>query len=101
MYAILQSTTNPDAEGPPVTDPEIGSNVREQDELRLLGLSRIPRCAGCSRFAALVRAHRTRIPISLPWPAAPRNCRYQVCAPLVRRLSTGTPSRRALCDLLD
>ena len=59
--------------------------LRHDDTLRLLGLSRIPRCAECDRLDALRVAHQTREPLDLPLPPVPRRCRDQVCRPLVSR----------------
>ena len=59
--------------------------LRHDDALRLLGLSRIPRCADCDRLDALRVAHETREPLVPPLPPIPRSCRDQVCRPLVTR----------------
>jgi hypothetical protein len=56
------------------------------DGLRLLGLSRIPRCARCPRLGAMMRAYREGERLESPCTPAPRFCRHQVCAPMVRRL---------------
>ena len=67
--------------------PPIG--FRELDDLRVIGLSRIPRCAGCPRFRALERAVEMRSPFPAPLPAASRSCVYRVCQPMAARLSPG------------
>ena len=59
-----------------------------QDQLRLLALSRIPRCADCARLAALLAAHEAGVPLDPPPPRVPAHCRHQVCAPLVVRLTS-------------
>ncbi len=59
--------------------------LRHDDALRLLGLSRIPRCADCDRLDALRVAHQTREPLEPPLPTVPRGCCDQVCRPLVTR----------------
>ena len=66
--------------------------VTEMDGLRLLGLSRITRCEGCPRLEALRDAWERRSPLHAPWPTPPRDCRHQVCAPLIRRLGAGHPA---------
>ena len=60
----------------------------DMDALRLVALSRVPRCEGCPRFAALCAAHATRtrggrLPPSLP--DVPEYCHAVYCAPLVAR----------------
>ena len=60
----------------------------EDDALRLLGLSRIPRCVGCDRLDALRVAHETREPLGRALPLVPRGCNDQVCRPLVTRFSS-------------
>jgi hypothetical protein len=59
--------------------------ANDEDALRLLGLSRIPRCAECDVLDALRVAHETREPLSGPLPPAPRDCGDQVCRPLITR----------------
>jgi len=60
--------------------------IPELDDLRLIALGRIPRCAGCPRFQALREARRTLSPRSgIPLPAAPAFCTHRVCAPLADR----------------
>ena len=56
------------------------------DGLRLLGLSRIPRCAECPRLHALQRAHGNGgVVHSLP-PVS-QICVYRACAPMVARFT--------------
>ncbi len=81
MYAAVQ----------PIDDPEPEA-LTEMDGLRLLGLSRITRCAGCPRLEALREARDHRSAPTVRWPAPPRACRHQICAPLVRRMLAGHPS---------
>lgn len=61
---------------------------QDMDEYRLLALSRIPRCSNCSRYNALLVAHETKGNIPHPMPARPADCTYQVCMPMVQRLSS-------------
>jgi len=63
--------------------PAIG--FRDLDDLRVIGLSRIPRCAECPRFKALECAIEERFAPFMPAPAAPRSCRHEVCRPMVKR----------------
>ena len=72
-----------------------------QDALRLLGLSRIPRCASCPRLRALEAALLGGNRLAGPWPPAPRKCEHQVCAPMVRRFAGFTPRARAAGKLAD
>jgi hypothetical protein len=58
---------------------------RNLDGLRLLGLSRIPRCASCPRLESLKLAYE-RGAASWTSPAIPAECVQQVCSPLVARL---------------
>ena len=58
---------------------------RDLDALRVIGLSRIPRCADCPRFMALERAVEERFAPILPAPAVPPNCHQQVCRPMIKR----------------
>ena len=55
----------------------------EEDGLRLLALSRIPRCAVCPRLEALRANHGNGL--TRPVPNAPRSCTTRYCAPLVKR----------------
>ena len=55
----------------------------DEDGLRLLGLSRIPRCAGCPRLSALQDIHRSGSTALVPGP--PRTCTTRYCEPLVKR----------------
>lgn len=57
----------------------------ELDSLRVLALSRIPRCSHCPRFETLRLAVRDDGAAPTSLPAVPRFCTYQVCAPLARR----------------
>ena len=59
--------------------------VDELDGLRLVGLSRIPRCAVCPRFHALAVATGRPAEDATPLPPAPEKCHHQVCSPLVGR----------------
>jgi len=59
------------------------------DGLRLLAMSRIPRCGTCPRFRSLVEAHAgDRLPPG-GVPPVPTYCSHQVCAPLVARWGWG------------
>jgi len=53
------------------------------DGLRLIGLSRIPRCAVCPRFHALAVGVGRAAEDAPPLPHVPDSCHHQVCAPLV------------------
>ena len=64
----------------------------DDDALRLLGLSRIPRCAGCDVLDALRVAHETREPWVGPLPPVPHGCGDQVCRPLVARYVRPRPT---------
>jgi len=59
------------------------NGIQNEDGLRLLALSRIPRCTVCPRLAALQTLHGdgSRGPI----PGPPRTCTTRYCAPLVKR----------------
>jgi len=61
----------------------------DEDGLRLMALGRIPRCADCPRYRALVDGHQEcrggRVP-SAAMPAVPGYCHFQVCAPMAARL---------------
>lgn len=67
----------------------------EKDGLRLLGISRIPRCESCERLAALLAAYRSRTIVELPLPRVPSDCSYEFCAPLVTRFTRSTRDRKA------
>lgn len=56
---------------------------RDVDGLRLLGLSRIPRCASCPRLEGFLAAFEAGRPLTAPVPAPPSDCDYRICAPLV------------------
>lgn len=60
--------------------------ARELDELRLVALSRIPRCTGCPRLEALQDFVHLGMAIVNPWPPAPGRCRHPICVPMLRRL---------------
>ena len=64
---------------------------RDADGLRLLGLSRIPRCTACARLTALKDAYERRSRAVNPLPPVPPECSYQACAPLVFRYVSGSP----------
>ena len=68
----------------------------ERDGLRLLGISRIPRCESCNRLAALLVAYRSGATVELPLPRVPQDCSYEFCAPLVTRFTRSVPGRRAV-----
>jgi hypothetical protein len=55
------------------------------DRLRVLGISRIPRCAECPRLPALAAAVRGSRPSAERLPAPPGGCRHEVCKPLILR----------------
>ena len=60
----------------------------DEDGLRLMALGRIPRCADCPRYRALIEQHQEcragRAP-SAAMPAVPDYCHFQVCAPMAAR----------------
>ena len=91
----------PAVKGDPTDPCPSDPDPLDKDGLRLLGLSRVPRCAGCARLRALLVAHRTRGPLASPWPAPPRECREQICAPLVRRFAGARADREVLRALLE
>jgi hypothetical protein len=62
-------------------------DIRDEDGLRLFGLSRIPKCAACPRFDGLSQAHAGGSSSANQLPPVPSWCIYQFCAPLVARLS--------------
>ena len=55
------------------------------DGLRLLALSRIPRCGSCPRFGSLVEAYVHDECPSRELGPVPVSCTHQVCAPLAER----------------
>jgi hypothetical protein len=65
--------------------------AQTRDALRLLGLSRIPRCAACLRLRALETALLGGTRLAAPWPPAPQRCHHQICAPMVRRFTDLAP----------
>jgi hypothetical protein len=89
------------ADGEPMKPPSDLPVPLDKDGLRLLGLSRVPRCAACARLDALLVAHRTGTRLATPWPAPPKGCREQICAPLIRRLAPVTATRHDLLALGD
>ncbi len=60
-------------------------DVGDLNDLRLLALSRITRCADCPRYHALDHAYHSVRPAT-GLPPVPRGCHHQVCAPLVLKL---------------
>jgi len=97
----MRSTENGTADDDPMT-PLTGALLPlDKDGLRLLGLSRVPRCAACPRLDALLAAHLTGTPLAVPWPAPAACCREQICAPLVRRLAGDEATRDQLSTLRD
>jgi len=64
----------------------VASKACEIEDLTLIALGRIPRCDGCPRYVALVRAHEHGRPTGVALPAVPLACSHQACAPLARRL---------------
>jgi hypothetical protein len=70
-----------------ILDPARILKSRDKDGLRLLGLSRIPRCAGCARFKALEAAYEAGSPIVGRVPPVPGDCDYQICAPILERMT--------------
>ena len=87
------------AESDPMKPAAGAPGLLDKDGLRLLGLSRVPRCALCARLEALLAAHGAGRPLAVPWPAAPAGCREQICAPLVRRFAAGSAARDDLLAL--
>jgi len=65
------------------------------DGLRLLALSRVPRCQGCQRFGAMNSAGAAPGLRGLSLPAVPDFCTYQLCAPLATRYESAADSRAA------
>lgn len=73
--------------------PRKTTQSEDLDGLRLVALSRIPRCSGCPRFHALVAAHdggSARESL----PEAPPYCTHRVCAPLAARWSSPEAGER-------
>ena len=64
---------------------ESNPQFKDQDDLRLLALSRIPRCAACSRLRALKQTHDNGAPLEAPLPPIPDGCDTPYCAPLAAR----------------
>jgi hypothetical protein len=70
---------------------------RDMDHLRLLGISRIPRCADCPRLPVLAAAVRRSSGSAAPLPEARDDCRHEVCRPLISRyFPTGRSCARPL-----
>lgn len=67
----------------------VAKSVSDLDGLRLLALSRIPRCGGCARFRWLVEAHTGDRRPAGDLPVVPPACHHQVCAPLVTHWDAG------------
>jgi hypothetical protein len=63
------------------------TEANDLDGLRLVALGRIPRCADCDLYRALLGLHAdgSRPPFVLP--QAPADCSHKICAPLAARLS--------------
>ena len=66
--------------------------TRNTDGLRLLAVSRIPRCSRCPRLAMLQAVYRreTRAEAQ-PLPPVPSFCSHTVCRPLVDRMLRISP----------
>jgi len=94
MNAEARSSRTAHPEESPAPVFSVKPETRPGDDFRLLGLSRIPRCADCAVLRRLVQAFEAAVATGLPWPAAPGNCRERVCAPLVRRFSARSEPRR-------
>jgi len=60
------------------------TDQKNLDRLRILGLSRIPRCAACTRYKVLKSAY-TSGRSSSRLPPVPLECDHPICAPLVSR----------------
>jgi hypothetical protein len=73
--------------------PRSVSQSQQLDSLRLLAISRIPRCSGCPRFEALVSAHDRGRPGN-GLPGVPGHCTHQVCAPLAGRWEAASRGRQ-------
>jgi hypothetical protein len=69
--------------------------AEDLDGLRLLALSRIPRCGTCPRFRALVDAHDGGSRLRDNLPAVPDYCTHQVCTPLAARWTEPEPVEAA------
>ena len=76
-----------------MSNDETLPRIEKGDDLRLLGLSRIPRCAGCARLEALAACHERRQPPRAPLPAVPRGCISPYCAPLAARYAPAPCAR--------
>jgi len=79
-----------------MTDLTLKLRSGDVDQLRLLGISRIPRCSGCPRLLALVSAAEDGPqPVEI-LPPAPQRCRNQVCKPLIPRYFRASFPMRAV-----
>jgi len=58
---------------------------RDMDHMRLLGISRIPRCANCPRLPELAAALKRGSGRAGSLSDLPAGCRHEVCRPLVER----------------
>ena len=62
-----------------------GIDHQPGDDLRLIGLHRIPLCSDCSRLNCLIRAHLEEASQLLSLPPAPPACTSLFCASLTAR----------------
>ena len=70
---------------------------REMDQLRLMGISRIPRCADCPRLPAMAAALRRTPGTCAPLPDRRSDCTHEICRPLISRyFPTGRNCARPL-----
>ena len=61
--------------------------AQDADALRLLAVSRIPRCKACPRLAALEEIYLGDArALAGPLPSVPPYCTHTVCRPLVDRI---------------
>jgi hypothetical protein len=75
-------------------------SAQELDKLRLLALSRIPRCRGCPRFHALDALRRKHRPPAAALAQVPEFCTHEVCAPLAARYPAPLIGRTRAADLV-
>ena len=73
-------------------------SAHELDKLRLLALSRIPRCRGCPRFHALDAVRRKLKPPGAALAQVPEFCTHEVCAPLAARYPAPLLGRSRLVE---
>lgn len=66
-----------------MTRQDSAFETADLESLRLFALGRIPRCAGCARYRALVAAGQGIAGSRSSLPEVPECCSHQVCAPLV------------------